>query len=83
MRNIVFGLAILQVVVLIAYYVGCSASDAAGNAMSSAFVTFGAILMVILTAPAVIMAVNRTRLTLAMWLVIISTFIVVFGLAAV
>ena len=66
MRNAVFILAAVQIALLILYAVGSGMSDPAGNAMSQAFITLGGILMAILLIPALILAINRKALGVAL-----------------
>ncbi|NNE80846.1 MAG: hypothetical protein HKN18_11310, partial [Silicimonas sp.] len=68
MRNTVFALAAIQVALLILFAVGSGASDAAGNAMSQAFITLAGIVMGILMVPALILAINRKALGVAVGL---------------
>ena len=83
MRNTVFALAGVQVALLILFAVGTGASDAAGNAMSQAFVTLAGILMGILMVPALILALNRKALGVAVGLAVLSGIVMVAGLASV
>lgn len=81
MRNAVFILAAAQVALLVLYAVGSGMSDAAGNAMSQAFITLGGIVMGILMVPALILAINRKALHVALTLAVISMVIATIGLA--
>ncbi len=81
MRTGVFILAAIQVALLVLYAVGSGMSDAAGNAMSQAFITLAGILMAILLVPALILASNNKALNVAMTLAVISLLIVTVGLA--
>ena len=83
MRRGVFILAGIQVALLIFYAIGSGMSDAAGNAMSQAFITLAGILMAILMVPALILASNNKALNVAMTLSVISLLIVTIGLASV
>ena len=83
MRNTVFVLAGIQVALLILFAIGSGASDAAGNAMSQAFITLAGIVMGILMVPALILAINRKALGVAVGLSVVSIVVVVFGLASV
>ena len=81
MRNAVFILATVQFALLLLFALGTGMSDPAGNAMSRAFVTLGGIVMGILLVPALILAINRKALHLALTLAIVSMMIAVIGLA--
>ena len=83
MRNVVFILAAAQVALLVLYAIGSSMSDPAGNAMSQAFITLGGIIMGILLVPALILAINRKALPLALTLAVVSLAIATIGLASV
>ncbi len=81
MRNTVFILAAAQVALLVLYSVGSGMSDPAGNAMSQAFLTIAGIIMAILMIPALILAINRKALNVALSLAVLSMMIAVIGLA--
>ena len=83
MRIAVFILAGLQVALLIALAVTGGGSDAAGNAMSGAFVTLGGIVMGILLVPALILAINRKHESTALTLTIVSLVLMVVMLASI
>ena len=83
MRNAVFILAAAQLGLLVLFAVGSGASDAAGNAMSQAFLTLGGIVMGILLVPALILAINRKALGVALGLAALSLLFAVIGLAMV
>ena len=51
--------------------------------MSQAFITLAGIVMGILMVPALILAINRKALGLAVGLSVVSVIVVVFGLASV
>ena len=81
MRIAVFILAAAQVGLLIAFAIGSGASDAAGNAMSQAFLTLGGIIMGVFLVPALILAINNKAHGVALALAIIPFAIVLIGLA--
>ena len=81
MRIAVFILAAAQVGLLIVFAIGSGASDAAGNAMSQAFLTLGGIIMGVFLVPALILAINNKAHGVALALAIIPFAIVLIGLA--
>ena len=82
MRQAVFALAALQILVLIGFAaMGTGGSDPAGNAMSTGYVTLAGIVMAILLAPALILAINRKAENIALGLAVLSLTLIVVGLS--
>ncbi len=81
MRNTVFILAAIQVCIFVLFAVNTGGSDAAGNAKSQGFVTLGGIIMAVFLAPALILAITRKALGVALALAILPLLIVLYGFA--
>lgn len=83
MRIATFTLAIGQIAFLALLMITSGGSDAAGNAMSSAFIDLAVLFTALFLVPAVVLASIKKAPRLALGLAIASAFLLAFGLAAI
>ena len=78
MRNAVFALAAIQIGAFVLLMAGSGGSDAMGNAMSRAFVSIFGIVLAIFLIPALILAINRKALGVALALTVLPGALALF-----